>query len=53
MESGFDDCERRFGVTTKIMDHPLLGPLTASQWRKFHLVHGRHHAQQIRERGQL
>jgi len=53
MESGFDDCERRFGATTKIMDHPLLGPLTASQWRKFHLVHGRHHAQQIRERGQL
>jgi len=53
MESGFNDCERRFGVTTKIMDHPLLGPLTASQWRKFHLVHGRHHAQQIRERGQL
>ena len=52
MESGFDDCERRFGATTKIMDHPLLGPLTASQWRKFHLVHGRHHAQQIRERGQ-
>lgn len=52
MESGFDDCERRFGASTKIMDHPILGPLTASQWRKFHLVHGRHHAQQIRERGQ-
>jgi hypothetical protein len=32
------------------MDHPFLGPLTASQWRKFHLVHGRHHARQIRER---
>ena len=50
MESGFDDCERLFGTAAKIMDHPLLGPLTASQWRKFHWVHGRHHARQIRER---
>lgn len=50
MVSGFDDCERRFGARTKIMDHPFLGPLTAEQWRKFHWVHGRHHARQIRER---
>jgi hypothetical protein len=26
-----------------------LGPLTGAQWRKFHLVHGRHHARQIRQ----
>lgn len=50
MASGLDDCERRFGARTRILDHPILGPLTANQWRKFHLVHGRHHAQQIRER---
>ena len=50
MESGFTDCERRFGPGAKIMDHPFLGPLTAAEWRKFHLVHGRHHAAQIRER---
>jgi hypothetical protein len=50
MGSGLDDCERRFGARTKIMDHPLLGPLTAAEWRKFHWVHGRHHARQIRER---
>ncbi len=50
MESGLDDCERRFGAGTKIMDHPFLGPLTAEQWRKFHLVHGRHHARQILDR---
>jgi len=50
MSSGLDDCERKFGVRTKIMDHPFLGPLTANQWRKFHWVHGRHHARQIRER---
>jgi len=49
MESGFAECERRFGATA-IMDHPFLGPLSANEWRKFHLVHGRHHARQIRER---
>ena len=50
MGSGLDDCERRFGAGTKIMDHPFLGPLTADEWRKFHWVHGRHHVRQIRER---
>jgi hypothetical protein len=50
MASGLDDCERRFGARTKIMDHPFLGPLTAEEWRRFHWVHGRHHARQIRER---
>jgi len=50
MDSGLDDCERRFGARTKIMDHLILGPLTAREWRSFHWVHGRHHARQIRER---
>ena len=50
MSAGLDDCERKFGSRTKIMDHPFLGPLTASEWSKFHWVHGRHHARQIRER---
>ena len=27
--------------------HPVLGPLKPDQWRKFHLVHARHHARQI------
>ena len=50
MRLGLDDCERRFGPGTKIMDHPILGPLTAEEWCKFHWVHARHHARQIRER---
>jgi hypothetical protein len=50
MGSDLNECERRFGARTKIMDHPFLGPLTADEWRKFHWVHGRHHARQIRER---
>ncbi len=50
MVLGLDDCERRFGVRTKILDHPIIGPLTADEWRKFHWVHGRHHARQIGQR---
>jgi hypothetical protein len=41
-------CERKLGSHRKLLDHPILGPLTASQWRKFHLVHGLHHVKQIR-----
>jgi hypothetical protein len=40
-------CERKFGAHTKVLDHPILGPLTVDQWRQFHLVHGRHHLRQI------
>ena len=40
-------CEEKLGAHTKLLDHPILGPLTASQWRKFHLVHGLHHVKQI------
>lgn len=50
MASGLDECEKKFGRRTKILDHPFLGPLTAAEWRKFHWVHGRHHARQIRQR---
>jgi len=50
MASSLDDCERRFGARAKILDHPVIGPLTTDEWRKFHWVHGRHHARQIRER---
>jgi hypothetical protein len=50
MDAGFAECERRFGPGARILDHPVLGPLNAGQWRKFHWVHGRHHARQIRER---
>jgi hypothetical protein len=50
MSSGLDDCERRFGPRTKILSHPILGPLNVNQCRKLHWLHGRHHARQIRER---
>lgn len=30
-----------------VSTHIVLGPLTVRQWRKFHRVHGRHHAKQL------
>jgi len=53
MASGLDDCERLFGPITKIIDHPILGPLNVNQCRKMHWLHARHHARQIRERTNL
>jgi len=47
MEELIRRCEVQFGEKTKIMDHPFIGPLSGRQWRKFHLVHGRHHIKQI------
>jgi hypothetical protein len=47
MDEVITHCAGKLG-TGKLLDHPILGPLTAEQWRKFHLVHGLHHAKQIR-----
>ena len=47
MDEMIGQCEQKCG-TGKILDHPILGPLTGAQWRKFHLVHGMHHVKQIR-----
>ena len=38
--------EQMFG-SVKVMDPPVLGPLTANQWPRFHYVHARHHMKQI------
>jgi hypothetical protein len=47
MDDTISVCEQKLG-RGKLLDHPILGPLTGAQWRKFHLVHGRHHVKQIR-----
>ena len=48
MDETIARCETRFGAHLKIADHPFLGPLTLPQWRKFHWIHTRHHARQLR-----
>jgi hypothetical protein len=49
MDLAFAECERRFGEKVKIADHPVLGPIRLSGWRKFHLLHTRHHMKQVDE----
>ena len=47
MDAIIAQCEARFGRRVQLLDHPILGPLSAPQWRKLHLVHGQHHLKQI------
>jgi hypothetical protein len=47
MDTMITQCQSRFGTRVPLMNHSILGPLTAPQWRKFHVVHGRHHHKQI------
>lgn len=42
-------CEEKLGAGVPVYIHPVLGPLTASQWREFHLVHTVHHMRQVRK----
>jgi hypothetical protein len=47
MDAIIAQCEARFGRRVRLLDHPILGPLNATQWRKLHVVHGRHHLKQL------
>jgi len=47
MDEAIAACEAKLGTKIKIADHPVLGPLTVGQWRKFHKVHTRHHMKQV------
>ena len=47
MDDLISRCESRFPARKAIADHPILGPLTASEWRGFHATHGSHHIKQI------
>jgi hypothetical protein len=45
--------EERYGKETRLLDHPILGPLRGREWRKFHWVHGMHHVRQIERQRQV
>jgi Protein of unknown function (DUF1569) len=47
MDTLLDQCRRKFGME-RVAPHPLLGPLRVDQWRRFHVVHGYHHLEQLR-----
>jgi hypothetical protein len=52
LNATLEDAERRFGKKIRILEHPMLGPLTAEEWRRFHRVHAEHHFRQIVARRQ-
>jgi len=41
-----NETEQLFG-SSRCASHNVLGPLSADQWRRFQLIHGRHHLKQI------
>ena len=47
MDSVLAGSERKFGLAPKLADHPILGPMTVTQWRKFHFRHCHHHVKQV------
>lgn len=47
MDAIIQQSETRFRRGVPLLDHPILGPLSAAQWRKFHVVHGMHHRKQL------
>jgi len=53
LDKSIDQCEERFGSEENILAHHALGPLSASEWRKFHWVHTLHHMKQIRKNREL
>lgn len=47
MDLALDEAAARFGARVKLMNHPIIGPLSVRQWRRFHWAHTRHHVRQI------
>jgi hypothetical protein len=47
MDKAITACEQQFGPAAVVLVHPILGPLSLNQWRKFHCIHCLHHVKQI------
>ena len=47
MDALIDQCHQRFG-SKRLATHIVIGPLRPDQWRRFHVVHMRHHLAQLR-----
>ena len=47
LDQRLKDVARAFGTRTPVLNHPLLGPFSVADWRRFHWVHTRHHLRQI------
>jgi len=47
MDSLIDRCRHRYGLQ-RVASHFILGPMRPDQWRRFHVIHIRHHLGQLR-----
>jgi hypothetical protein len=47
MDERISECRQRFGIQ-RVASHFLLGPLRPDQWRRFHVIHIRHHLEQLK-----
>ncbi|HEX3663067.1 MAG TPA: DUF1569 domain-containing protein [Acidobacteriaceae bacterium] len=47
MDERISQCRQRFGIQ-RVAAHFLLGPMRPDQWRRFHVIHIRHHLNQLR-----
>jgi hypothetical protein len=47
MDAVIDQAAQKYGPSTRLLDHPILGPLGAREWCIFHRIHGHHHVKQI------
>lgn len=46
LDATLDHCRQRFGME-RVGRHFLLGPLRVDQWRRYHVLHLRHHLKQM------
>jgi len=50
LDQRLKDVARAFGAHALVLNHPILGPFSVADWRRFHWVHTRHHLRQIQSR---
>jgi hypothetical protein len=50
LDQRLKDVARAFGSRTPVLNHPIMGPFSVNDWRRFHWVHTRHHLKQIESR---
>jgi len=50
LDERLQEAERVFGAAAPILDHPIIGPFSVADWRRFHWVHTRHHLKQLATR---
>ncbi len=53
MDRALADAEHRWGRKVSIAEHPILGPMSVNQWRRFHHTHTKHHMKQVMARAKI